>query len=169
MKEMDFLVPILTMVLYLGTGHWEGKRKLSELYRISEETEGTVSSLLPDYGFPLLEADYMNAEVFETDLKEFFQAMQCRNDKKKLKELLKTERFGQLKEETAWAIAVHLDRKRLAAKIEKEKLDMCIALDELLADERAEGRTEGEKKGKKEERVFIIRNMLKEGSICFNC
>lgn len=167
MKEMDFLVPILTMVLYLGTGHWEGKRKLSELYRISEETEGTVSSLLPDYGFPLLEADYMNAEVFETDLKEFFQAMQCRNDKKKLKELLRTERFRHLKEETAWAIAVHLDRKRLAAKIEKEKLDMCIALDELLADERAEGRvegrTEGEKKGKKEERVFIIRNMLKEG------
>lgn len=36
---------------------------------------------------------------------------------------------------------------------------MCMTLTELLADKRAEG----EKKGPKEERAFIIRNMLKEG------
>lgn len=40
---------------------------------------------------------------------------------------------------------------------------MCMTLTEPLADKREEGRAEGEKKGPKEERAFIIRNMLKEG------
>lgn len=159
MKETDFLLPVITVVLYLGTGHWEGRRKLSELYRISEETEKLVGEMLPDYGFLLPEADYINAEAFETDLREFFQAMQCRSDKIKLRELLRSERFRQLKEETAWTIAVHLDRKRLGTRIERRELGMCIALDELLADERDEGRTEG----RTEERNSIIRNMIQQG------
>lgn len=110
-----------------------------------------MGEMLPDYGFPLLEADYVDAEAFETDLREFFQAMQCRNDKEKLRELLESERFKRLTEETAWTIAVHLDRKRLETRIEKEEFGMCIALDELLADERAEGRRS------------IIRNMIQQG------
>ena len=97
------------------------------------------------------EADFINAEKFETDLKEFFQVMQCRKDKRKLREILRTERFCQLKEDAAWAIAVHLDRKRLVAKIKKEKSGMCIALDELLEDERIK------------ERTSIVRKMVAEG------
>lgn len=155
MRETEFLMPVVTIVLYLGTGHWEGRSKLSELYHVSEETEELMRGMLPDYGFPLLEADYIDAEAFETDLKQFFQAMQCRRDKEKLRELLRVEQFRRLKEETAWVIAVHLDRKRLATRIKREELGMCIALDELLADEREEGREEG--------RGSIIRNMIQQG------
>lgn len=155
MKETDFLLPVVTVVLYLGTDHWEGRRKLSELYHISEETEELMQELLPDYGFPLLEADYINAEAFETDLREFFLAMQCRNDKKKLKELFQTEHIRNLKEETAWAIAVHMDRERLMPKIRKENSDMCNAIEEIYEDGKIEGRVEG--------RSIIIRNMLQEG------
>lgn len=175
MKETDFLLPVVTAVLYLGIDHWQGRQKLSELYRFSGKNHSVVDECLPDYGFPLAEADFVNADAFETDLKEFFQAMQCRKDKGKLRELLKMESFHQLKEDAVWAIAVHLDRERLAAKVEKEGLDVCVALDELLEDERREGikegikegRIEGEKigkkAGKKEERISIIRNMVHEG------
>ncbi|MBD5501108.1 MAG: hypothetical protein HDR10_07910 [Lachnospiraceae bacterium] len=159
MKETDFLLPVVTVVLYLGTDHWEGRRKLSELYHISEETEELMQELLPDYGFPLLEADYINAEAFETDLREFFLAMQCRNDKKKLKELFQTECFRNFKEETAWAIAVHLDRERLMPKIRKENSDMCNAIEEIFEDGKMEGRAEGRAEG----RSIIIRNMIHEG------
>lgn len=155
MREGDFLLPIVTVVLYLGTGHWEGKRKLSELYFVSEETESATRELLPSYGFPLMEADYIDAEFFETDMREFFQAMQCREDKKKLRELLRTERFRRLTEEAAWTIAVHLGWKQLETRIEKGESGMCRALEELLADERAEGRAEG--------RSGIIRNMIQQG------
>lgn len=88
-------------------------------------------------------------------MREFFQAMQCREDKEKLRELLRKESFKRLTKETAWTIAVHLDRKWLKPKIEEEGLDMCKALEELLADERAEGRAE--------ERRSIIRNMIQQG------
>ena len=151
MKETDFLLPVVTIVLYLGADHWEGRRKLSELYRVSEETEKLMGEVLPDYGFLLLEADCINAEIFETDLREFFQAMQCRNDKEKQRKLWETERFKNLKEETIWTIAVYLDQKRLMPKIKEGKLDMCKAIEDIFEDGKAEGRSS------------IIRNMIQQG------
>lgn len=162
-RETEILLPVITVVLYLGTGHWEGKKRLSDLYGISEEMREALRGRLPDYGFSLTEADYLDADGFATDLKEFFQAMQCRSDKRKLKELLKTENFRWLKEDTARAIAVYLDRERLIKKVEAEGFNMCAALDELLKDERMEGKTEGKAEGEKEERITIIRNMIREG------
>lgn len=164
-KETDYLLPVVTVVLYLGTGHWQGKIRLSELYCLPEGIQSF--GFFPDYDFPMAEADFVDIEVFNTDLREFFEAMQCRGDKVKLRELLKMERFCKLKEDTAWAIAVFLDRKRLTAKIEKGDEGMCIALDELLEDERMAGRNEGKREGreegKSEERTFIINNMVHEG------
>lgn len=113
-----------------------------------------------------MEADFIIAEAFETDLREFFQAMQCRNDKKKLRELLNTEKFTRLSEETERVIMVHLGWKQLTEKMEKEGLGMCPALKEMLEDEKAEGRKEGLKEAeikRKEERVTIIKNMIREG------
>lgn len=151
MKETDFLLPVITIVLYLGTDHWEGRRKPLELYHVLEEADNLVGEMLPDYGFLLLEADYINAEMFETDLREFFQAMQCRNDKEKLWELWRTERFRNLKEEAIWTIAVYLDQKRLMPKIREGKLDMCKAIEDIFEDGKAEGRSS------------IIRNMIQQG------
>ena len=161
--EGDFLLPVVTVVLYLGTGHWKGRQKLSELYNIPKEMQKILGDRLPDYRFTLAEADFLDAGDFKTDLKEFFAALQCRNDKRKLKELITTERFRRMKEDTAWAVAVYLDRKWLTAKIEKEGLNVCKALEELLQDERMEGRSEGILEGEREERISIIRNMIREG------
>lgn len=163
MKETDVLLPVVTIVLYLGTGHWEGKRKLSELYPVSAKTEEAMRERLPDYEFPVLEADFMDPDSFRTDLKEFFQAMQCRADKKKLGKLSKEQRFRQLDDETAWVVAVYLDRKRVAEKMEKEGLGMCQALEELLADEKAEGIKKGRAEGIEKGRNSIIRNMIQQG------
>lgn len=35
MKESDVLLPTVTTVLYLGEGHWEGRRKLTQMFRLS--------------------------------------------------------------------------------------------------------------------------------------
>lgn len=170
MKETDFLIPVVTVVLYLGTDHWEGRQKLSELYRIPEELQEFLGQKFPEYGFSMAEADFINPDDFKTDLKEFFQAMQYRNDKKKLRELLNTERFTKLDEETERVIIVHLGWKQLTEKMEKEGLGMCSALKEILEDEKAAGRKEGRIEGlkeaevkRKEERTSIIKNMIREG------
>lgn len=175
MAKEDILYPVITVVLYLGSGHWQGRSSLSEMFRVPKIIQSKLKNKIPDYGFTLIEADFVNADDYRTDLREFFQAMQCRKDKKKLNELCRTEKFLQLSTETAWAIAVHLNRKYLAVKVEKEGMVMCQAFDELMEDKRLEGiregkregkkvgKREGKREGKKEERIAIIRHMLHEG------
>ncbi len=173
MGEGDFLQPVITFVLYLGTGHFEGRKRLLELFDVPVKTAAMLEGKIPDYDFPLLEADYINLDYFRTDLKEFFQAMQCRGNKEKLNALFHSESFLRLKEDAARAIAAHLGWKRLTIKAAKEKegFVLCKALEELMEDARTAGRREGqasgmskgERKGKKEERISIIRNMQREG------
>lgn len=167
MKEGDILLPTVTMVLYLGEGHWEGRRKLTQMFRLSAKCRNLLGANLHDYDFPLLEADFVEPGYYRTDLKEFFQAMQCRKDKVKLRELFGTDAFRHLSPETEQVIVRHLYIERLAHKMEKEGLPMCKAFDDLM-DERlqegkAAGRKEGKKEGKKEEKIKIIRQMIKEG------
>lgn len=120
---------------------------------------------LHDYDFPLLEADYMDPGYYKSDLKEFFQAMQCRKDKAGLRELFQTDAFRNLSSEAEQVIARHLHIERLVHKIEKEGLPMCKAFDDLMNEKlqegktagRKEGRKEGKREGKREEKIRIIR------------
>lgn len=179
MKATDLLYPAVTIVLYLGEGHWKGKLRLSEMFRISEQDRKLLDGRLPEYDFLLVEADYVNTEDYQTDLKQFFQAMQCRQDKKKLRELLRSESFVHLDPEAELAIAAHLHVKKLVHRMKKEEVSMCKAFDELMEEERQkgrregrregkqegkqEGKREGEKIGKKQERISIIKRMYKRG------
>lgn len=167
----EFLTPVITVVLYLGVGRWQGRRKMAELFCVSEEIRNLLGNALPDYEICLAEAEFMNAEKYQTDLREFFYALQCRSDKMQLAKLLCSGRFRNLKKDTEWVIATYLDRNGLAEKMRKEGLSMCQALDELMEDKRQEGkkegkregRIEGQRKGRKEERISIIGRMLQEG------
>ncbi len=91
----------------------------------------------------LAKTDHINVEEYETDLREFFQAVQYRKDKKKLNELCHSEKFRNLDPETVRTIAIHIDRKRLMSKVEEEGVGMCQAFDELMEDKRLEGIKEG--------------------------
>lgn len=158
MKERDFLLPIITAVLYLGEGRWESRHRLTEMFRTSSKGVKLREEYLNDYSFPLIEADFVNAEKYRTDLREFFYAMQCRQDKKQLAELFQTERFQSLSVETVQEIAVHLPMKGLVEKIEnskEERVSMCKAVDDWLAEERD--------KGRRAEKLQIIKRMQEAG------
>lgn len=167
LKMTDYLHPTVTFVMYLGEGHWEGKTRISEMFQITDQDMEFLDSKLHDYDFLLLEADYVNPEDYQTDLKEFFQAMQCRRDRQRLRKLLKSENFMDLRPETELAIASHLNVKKLVHKMKKEKLPMCKAFDDLMKEERQngkkEGRREGKREGKRQERFLIIKRMYKKG------
>lgn len=163
MREDDILLPTVTIVLYLGEGHWQGRRSLSQMFRMPVELRKTLGLNLHDYDFPLIEADYVRPEDYRTDLKEFFRTMQCRRDRDKLRELFHTESFQRLSPETERTIARHLHIKSLVYKIEKEELPMCKAFDDLMKEERREGKKEGRQEGKREEKIRIVRQMIREG------
>ena len=183
MKKEDFLLPTVTVVLYLGEGHWEGKRRLTDLFPLPVYAAESSGNGICDYTFSLLEADFLSTEDHRTDLKEFFQAMQCRQDRERLKKLLRSDGFQRLGPETELAIAAHLNIRRLVRRMRKGEVPMCKAFDDLMQEERRNGRKEGMergiekglekgiKKGKKEgkkegnkaERLGIIGRMKKEG------
>ena len=136
------------------------------------------------YGVELeTEADFLSTEDHRTDLKEFFQAMQCRQDRERLRKLLRSDGFQRLGPETELAIAAHLNIRRLVRRMRKGEVPMCKAFDDLMQEERRNGRKEGmekgiekglekgikkgkkegKKEGKKAERLGIIGRMKKEG------
>lgn len=167
MKEKDFLFPMITVVLYLGEGRWEGRSSLSQMFHIPDEERNEPGIYPIDYDFPLIEADFVNPEQYQTELREFFQAMQCRQDKKRLMELLQTEKFQHLAAETEQVIAAHMNIRGLIQKMKKEEEIMCKAFDDLMVDERNRGRREGKREGriegKREEKIQIIRRMQAKG------
>ena len=120
-----------------------------------------MKARLHDYDFLLIEADYVNPEDYSTDLRQFFQAMQSRRDRKRLKGLLESEDFRNLEPAAEQAIAAHLHVKKLFCRMNKEGISMCQAFDELMKEERLNGKREGEKAGKKKERFSIVRKMHK--------
>ena len=175
MKKEDFLLPTVTVVLYLGEGHWEGKRRLTDLFPLPAYEADSSGNGICDYTFSLLEADFLSTEDHRTDLKEFFQAMQCRQDRERLKKLLRSDGFQRLGPEAELAIAAHLNIRRLVRRMRKGEVPMCKAFDDLMQEERRNGRKEGmekglekgikkgKKEGKKAERLGIIGRMKKEG------
>ena len=171
LRAEDYLLPVVTVVLYLGEDHWRGRRKLSELFQIPDKIKKRIGNGIPEYDFQLIEADYVNAEEYETDLKDFFRIMQCRKDKRKLNELCHSEKFRNLDPETVRAIAIHIDRKGLLSKVEKEGVILCQAFDELMEDKKQEGIEQGIeqgiqkgiKEGERKCRISIIRRMLEAG------
>lgn len=125
------------------------------MLHIAEDEEHLLGSYPFSYRFPLIEADTVKPENYQTDLKEFFQAMRCRHDKKRLIKLLQSEDFQKLSIETEQIIAVHLNMKGLLWRLEKEEKTMCKAVEDWIKDER--------NKGKREEKIQIIKRMKKEG------
>lgn len=150
MKECDFLLPVVTVVLYLGEEHWEGRRTLLQMFHKTVRVDKFPGEYMREYGFPLIEVHKVNPEDYQTDLCEFFQVMQCRQDRKRMTQLLQTECFQSLSYETEEAIAVHLHMKGLIEKMEKEGMSMCKAIREWMEEERKEGKIEGIKTGKRE-------------------
>lgn len=109
-----------------------------------------------DYGIQVVEADFVNPEDYRTDLKEFFMALQCRNDGKKLRALLQSDEFQHLEHETEMAIAVNLNLKPIITKMEEEEISMCKAFEELMIEQEELGMEKGMEKG---DAVRIIKSV----------
>lgn len=97
---------------------------------------------------------------YKTDLRQFFQAMQCRKDKRKLSELFKQEEFQSLGRDVQQMIAVHLNIRELKQKVVEEEEEMCQAYEELKEDWLEEGRQAGKLEGKLEAQCEMIQQTI---------
>lgn len=166
----DRLHPVYTLCLYSGTEPWDGPRKLSDMMAFDPQNKN-LQSLFEEYHLHLFCINEQHIfDAFRSDLKPLFQAINCRNNKKKMIELMKDETYSHLNEDTWDAIAVMTDNAAMLQKKDlyktenqKEEFNMCQALQELMQDERNEGRIEGRNEGKIEDQKIVIRNMINRG------
>lgn len=166
----DRLHPVYTLCLYSGTEPWDGPRKLSDMMVFDPQNKN-LQSLFEEYHLHLFCINEQHVfDAFRSDLKPLFQAINCRNNKKKMIELMKDETYSHLNEDTWDAIAVMTDNAAMLQKKDlyktenqKEEFNMCQALQELMQDERNEGRIEGRNEGKIEDQKIVIRNMINRG------
>lgn len=140
MKETEGYYGIINVVVYLGAGHYKGKRSLKEcLKNPPDRIKPLIYEQIEDYQFKLFEVEKENPENYHTELRQFIEAMQARYDKKKLSSLFKREEFQNLSTLTQKALAVHLDNNQISRKVIEEGENMCKALRDLEKDWKREG------------------------------
>jgi hypothetical protein len=104
-----------------------------------------LKKLVQDYRINVVDIRRLeDTSVFHTDIKEVFDFIKCSNDKNKLIELVESREYYRHMEEDAFETAVNYANAE-ELKIAKEKygeggkVNMCTAIQELMADSRNEG------------------------------
>ena len=173
MQETENYFGIINLVIYLGAGHYKGRRSLKEcLQSPPQEIKGIILEKVNNYDFSLFEVEKENPGNYTTELRQFIEAMQARYDKKKLYQLLQREDFQNLKSTTQRAIAVHLNNKDIIQKVVEEKEEMCKAIRDLKRDWKMEGRQEGRQEGRLEgeqrQLLSLVYKKVKRGKSLFS-
>ena len=141
------LHPCVTLVLYYGK-EWDGSRDLYGILDFSDIPE-ELKCLVNNYEMHLLEIRKIkDTDVFRTDLKQVFDFIRCSEDKVRLRELVEKDEAYKEMDEDAYDAAVTFAKAEELLEIKKfhekgGKVDMCKALEDMLADERMEGIEQG--------------------------
>lgn len=142
-RKEDKLHPCITLVLYYGDD-WDGGTDLYSLLDFSEIPQ-ELKGLINNYNVHVIDVKNIeNTDVFRTDLKQVFEFIKYAKDKQKLKELRQKDASYLELDDDAYDVAVAFTgAEKLLGKRKENGNMVCKALDELLQDERAEGREEG--------------------------
>lgn len=144
MEKGERFIPVITIVLYLGEGKWQAPQRMKGMLEIDSEMPECAERFIQDYKIQVVDADFVDPKDYRTDLKEFFMALQCRNNRKKLRALLQSDEFQHLEQETEMAIAVNLNLKPIITKMEEEEISMCKAFEELMIEQEELGMEKGD-------------------------
>ncbi len=155
-SEADRLTPICLTWLYHGDGIWDGPRKLTDMIDFGDRNpeEHGFADHIPNLVCVNELKDY---ERSRTELRELFQLLGYRKDKKGLQELLnRNECFQHISQDTLETVSVLMhapsiwkNRKKYMNRIdEREEYNMCQALEEMKEDIRTKYAEEIEKVNK---------------------
>lgn len=137
--KTDRLIPVVTLVIYWGPDRWDGPLTLKEMYA---EADDAVMQYVPDYKINLIAPEQMTDDEikeFKTSLKEVMLYIKYSKNKNKLLEIAQEDPdFLSMDRQAAEVINVTTNSK-LKYPEEKEKIDMCLALEEMRMDSKIEG------------------------------
>ena len=145
--KTDRLLPVITLTIFWGAEKWDAPLSLKELYATTDET---ILTYAPDYQVNLIAPAQMSEEEideFQTSLREIMLYIKYSKDKTKLWEVTQANpNFRTLSRTAAEVINVTTNSK-LRYPEGKEAVDVCAAIQELMADSEAKGEARGEARG----------------------
>ncbi len=162
----DRLLPVITLVLYLGNKPWDGA---TDIHGILAETDVRLLSFVPNYKMNLIGPGDLSDEdlgLFQTDVGDLLEFIKISDDKEKL--IAHAEQFRPVDPDTVALINLLTDAG-LKYDVKEGKVDMCRAIQELRAEERnsgrAEGRVEGRAEGLLEGKLQTLINLVLKGKL----
>ena len=166
MRKDQKLIPVITLVLYLGKDKlWDGARSLYEMLEMDEQVKPFVN----DFKLNLFDYhDSTDFSRFQTENRLLFEMLSCQKDKEKMKEVLRRHfADSMVDKESAKAILgiinekVNLETIMKKDEHDREVYDMCQAFEDYKEEGRTEGRIEGRIEGREEACEKII-SIMKE-------
>ena len=156
--KADRLHPVQTLVIYFGSKPWDGPRSLKEMLDLPEGMEKTF---LNDYRLDLLVPEEIeDFTKFHTQLGPVLEVMKVMEDRGKMAELMekKSEVYARLPRDAAELIRVFA-KIDIELREEEEEINMCKAIDDMMAEAREIGRAEGREEG----RESLIKSLFRRG------
>lgn len=147
MRKDEKFVPIITVVVYFGTGHpWDGAKCLYDQLAIEDELKGFVTN----YRLNLYDChEHDTFEEYHTGLRQLFEVVRYSKDKEKLREVMEENEIMVDGEKKYDLCKAFIDMK-MEGKLEYLVKTICIKLKknksaEMIADELEEELSEIEK------------------------
>lgn len=146
-RRDDLLNPVVTFVLYYGTEEYDGPRDLCSLINTAELPD-SLRRYVQNYKVNIIDIRKLkDTSVFQTDVKKVFDFIRYSKDKEKLLSLVEENpEYRQVERDTYEVIREYANVEGLLELDEDyqegDKVNMCQALLELMADSKAEGKAE---------------------------
>ena len=161
LKE-DHIKPVITLVIHFGAEEWEGPLSLHEMMPIRDME---ILSYVENYRIHLIDPAKLTEEElnkFSTSMREVMGYIKYSNNKEKLLDFLRTDTHKSIEMNAARVIKT-ITKTPIKISEEKEGIEMCQAIEELIAESEARGEVRGKAEGMIE--MCLEMNIPKKGII----
>ena len=147
-QKQKHLIPVVTVVLYWGNGPWKGPRSLFDI--MDPEYRERYRGIVQDYAIKVLapyELEQRDLSALKSDLRLVLQAIKYSDDKEQfLKVIEEDEGYRKVERKTAELIGA-VTGTELVYNEEKEEVDMCEAIRQLMQEATDKGIAQGVAQG----------------------
>ncbi len=145
----DTLLPVITLTLYFGAEEWTAPRDLHGMMKVDEE----ILPFVDNYRLHLIAPSEIPDEdfgKFHTELRLALKYVKYSRNKTRLNEIVHEDSgYRRISKKTADMVNI-VTGSKLKYGEREEKVDMCLAIEEMRNDAIAEGRAKGMVEGKAE-------------------
>lgn len=141
LKE-DHIKPVITLVIHFGAEEWDGPLSLHEMMSIRDME---ILSYVENYRIHLIDPAKLTKEElnkFSTSMREVMGYIKYSKSKEKLLDFLRTDTHKSIEMNAARVIKT-ITNTPIEVSEEKEEIEMCKAIEDLIAESEARGKAEG--------------------------